>query len=439
MRPLSFFLLVAASACAAERPNVVLILSDDQAWGDYGFMEHPAIETPRLDRLAEESLTFTRGYVPTSLCAPSLASIITGLYPKDHGYLGNDPRPNNGKRTLAGIDPEYDARRARLIAKADDWATLPRRLAPSGYLSMQTGKWWLGSYDRGGFTLGMTRGFPQPGGRHGDDGLKIGREGMGPIPAFLDRAAESKQPFFLWYAPFLPHAPHTPPERLLAKYRDRAPTLPIAKYWAMCEWFDETCGQLLDELEIRGLRDNTVVVYACDNGWINQPNRTAYAPRSKRSPYEGGLRTPILVRWPGRIEPRRDETTLVSTIDIAPTILAACGLKPDPELPGIDLRDAEALTVRGGVQGAIYEHDMVDLDAPAESLLWRWAIRDRWKLIAPSAQRLPNASPELYDVVADPNEENNVAEQNPSVAEELQAELNTWWTPPAIGVPDGPR
>ncbi|CAN0366870.1 unnamed protein product, partial [Ectocarpus sp. 4 AP-2014] len=203
-----------------------------------------------------------------------------------------------------------------LIAKADSWATLPRRLAPFGYQSLQTGKWWLGSYRRGGFTHGMTRGFPEPGGRHGDDGLKIGRESLGPIPAFLDEAVEAGHPFFLWYAPFLPHAPHTPPERLLAKYRDRAPTQPVAKYWAMCEWFDETCGLLLDELESRDLSDNTIVIYACDNGWINLPNRTAYAPRSKRSPYDGGLRTPILFRWPNRIEPRRDESTPVSTIDI---------------------------------------------------------------------------------------------------------------------------
>ena len=86
----------------------------------------------------------------------------------------------------------------------------------------------------------MTRGFPEPGGRHGDDGLKIGREGLEPIQKFVDMAVDQEKPFFLWYAPFLPHTPHRPPERLLKKYRDGRP-LTVAKYYAMCEWFDETC------------------------------------------------------------------------------------------------------------------------------------------------------------------------------------------------------
>ena len=97
----------------------------------------------------------------------------------------------------------------------------------------------------------------------------------------------------------MPHSPHNPPQRLLDKYRHKVPTLETAKYWAMCEWFDETCGQLLDSLESRKLTNNTIVVFLADNGWIQDPGADRYAPRSKQSPYDGGLRTPILVRWPG--------------------------------------------------------------------------------------------------------------------------------------------
>ena len=157
---------------AAAPPNIVLIIADDQAWTDYGFMGHARIQTPNLDRLATESLTFTHGYVPSSLCRPSLATIITGLYPHQHKLVGNDPAPLVGvDRNAAQTREQEQARRAEMIEHIDDVATLPRLLAQRGFVSFQSGKWWEGSYRRAGFTEGMTRGFPAPGGRHGDDGL----------------------------------------------------------------------------------------------------------------------------------------------------------------------------------------------------------------------------------------------------------------------------
>ena len=142
-------------------------------------------------------------------------------------------------------------------------------------------------------------------------GLRVHRHGAGRIA-----------PFFLWYAPMMPHSPHDPPERLLANYRDKAASLEIAKYWAMCEWFDETCGQLLDFIEMRKLADDTLVIFLADNGWIQDPEADRFAPRSKQSPYDGGLRTPILVRWPGKAAPRTCDIP-VSAIDVAPTIRKA--------------------------------------------------------------------------------------------------------------------
>ncbi|MEL7267719.1 MAG: sulfatase-like hydrolase/transferase, partial [Planctomycetota bacterium] len=281
----------------AAPPNVVMILSDDQAWNDYGFMGHETIETPHLDRLASESLTFRRGYVPTSLCRPSLATIITGLYPHQHGVVGNDPpRPvieGQPKRRIPSFDPRYVPIRRQFLKHVDAMTTLPDLLSPLGYRSMQTGKWWEGKYDRGGFTDGMTIGNRAKGGRHGDAGLVIGRKGFSVVDEFLDSARKENTPFFLWYAPFLPHTPHTPPKRLLDKYSKRTDSLPMAKYYAMVEWFDETCGDLMKRIDERGMRDNTIVIYVTDNGWINRKDSSRYAPRSKRSPNEGGLRTPI--------------------------------------------------------------------------------------------------------------------------------------------------
>ena len=233
------------------------------------------------------------------LCRPSLATLITGLYAHQHKISGNDPSPS----LAAENSPAYAELRARLIAHIDEHPTVPRLLAERGYLSHQSGKWWEGPYQRGGFTHGMTRGFPLPGGRHGDDGLVIGREGMQPIFTFIDEAVAQERPFFVWYAPFLPHSPHTPPERLLAKYRDKVESIHVARYYAMCEWFDETCGQLIDYVDAKGLSQNTLFVYIADNGWIQNPQSAEYALRSKQSPNEGGVRQPILLSWPGVIQP----------------------------------------------------------------------------------------------------------------------------------------
>ncbi|MHC4509622.1 MAG: sulfatase family protein, partial [Planctomycetota bacterium] len=368
-----------ATVSAAPAPHIVLIISDDQGWTDYGFMGHPDIRTPHIDRLSEEGVLFTRGYVPTALCRPSLMTLVTGHYAHRHGVTGNDPSPKYADRDSS----IYHERRAALIAKIDRFETLPELLAERGYLSHQSGKWWEGNFKRGGFTHGMTRGFPQPAGRHGDDGLKIGREGLAHIQKFVDMAVAKDKPFFLWYAPFLPHTPHTPPKRLLSKYQKEGRPTPIARYYAMCEWFDETCGTLLDYLEKKGIRDKTLIVYVTDNGWIQNPKRGGYAPRSKQTPYEGGVRTPIVFSWPKVLKPaRRDE--IVSSVDLVPTILAAAGARTPQGLPGLDLlpnlTDGTRIT-RSAIFGEGFAHDIADIENPEASLLYRWCIEGPWKLI----------------------------------------------------------
>lgn len=412
--------------CAEEAsPNVIIILGDDQAYTDYGFMGHPEIKTPHLDRLAGQSACFTHGYVPSSLCRPSLACLLTGLYTHQHKISGNDPPK--------GVDRSEMLRHVRRLPM------LPKWLGEKGYVSFQSGKWWEGTPAEGGFTEGMTHGDPKRSGRHGDAGLTIGRQGMQPIFDFLDRARDGKvasgegpgpvrKPFFLWYAPMLPHTPHNPPERLLAKYQRDDKPLPIAKYHAMCEWFDETIGELLGYLDKHDLSKNTIVVFVCDNGWIQQPNGNQYAPKSKRSPYDGGLRTPILVRWPGHIRPRRMET-LVSSIDIAPTILGAVGIQPKDPLPGIDLikvASNEGKTDRKILFGGIFDHDVADIDKPEASLQFRWCREGNWKLILPQDGK----NPELYDVGADPTETRNLSRENADVVGKLTQQIEKWWPIP---------
>ncbi len=405
-------------------------------------MGHPHIQTPHLDRLAAQSLTFTRGFVPSSLCCPSLASIITGRYPHQHEVTANDPPADpSGKKGGRGSSVELAA---RWDAALDDIPTLPRLLAAQGFLSLQTGKWWQGAFTHGGFTHGMTRGT-----RHGDAGLKIGREGLQPIYDFIGEARRAEKPFFVWYAPMMPHTPHTPPQRLFEKYQRLTPSADLARYWAMCAWFDETCSELLGYLDGEGLAQNTIVLYLADNGWVQSLDAPVYAPKNKTTPYDLGHRTPILVRWPGKVTPQRTDA-LASSIDLLPTVLAALGVKAPAGLPGIDLLDRDAVKARKYVLGEDFTVRSQTLEDPAANLLWRWVTDGHWRLIVPRTheaagplkiipadkyitpdlrETLVAAQPMLFDVQADPREETDLAKQHPDIVADLLAQLDAWWKP----------
>ena len=218
---LLFILAAVLSSSAIEKvapPNVILIISDDQGFPDYGFMGGKNVSTPRIDKLAAGSMLYTRGYT-LPVCSPSLATLLTGHYPHVHGITGNDlGKPGAGRAPLT----------ERLLKSS---LILPKALSEAGYLTFQAGKLWNTTFSEVGFTGGMTGTV----GRHGGAGLKIGREGLRPIFDFIEDSRTKEKPFFLWYAPMMPHDPHTPPERLLAKYRGKGPTAAAEKYYAMVE------------------------------------------------------------------------------------------------------------------------------------------------------------------------------------------------------------
>lgn len=400
----------------ASRPNVVVLISDDQGFGDYGFMGHDIIETPRLDKLAAESLVFRRGYVTTALCCPSLATMLTGLYPHEHQRTGNDPI--TGKKVSAWIEVFGNK------------PQLPALLRDAGYLTMHTGKYWHGDPVVSGFTDSMGKT-----GRHGSAySLSIGRDTMEPIKKFLDKAEAEQKPFMLWYAPFLPHTPHNPPERLLKKYTE-AGAGGQAKYYAMCEWFDETCGDVLDRIERRGLSNNTIVLYICDNGWGSVGKGSV-----KSSPHELAVRTPIMVRWLGRVTPEMNNELLASNIDLAPTVLRACGLEPAKGMSGVNLLDRKAVTARRQLFLENFAHDMLDVDRPQDSLRSRSCVQKDWKLtlwheLHPGLELeewqmpTPAAQVQLFNLSDDLMERINVADKHPEKVAELTRKLNAWWNP----------
>jgi arylsulfatase A-like enzyme len=397
----------------AKRPNVVFLLSDDQGWRDYGFMGHPHIQTPNLDKLSAEGLLYERGYVTAPLCRPSLASIVTGLYPHQTGIRGNDPKRGNKNSAL----------RARMSAPMLQHPSFIKSLQAAGYLTLQTGKWWEGSPLDHGFDLAMTHGDPTKGGRHGDQGLRIGRKTMQPIYDCVEQALAADQPFCIWYGVFLPHSPHNAPERLFNKYKDIAPNEPTAWYWANCEWLDETCGQLVDYLKQKGQYENTIFVYTCDNGWRQNPDRRNDDDKqSKREPTEMGIRTPIFITYPGSIKPLRDKTTLASNIDIAPTILKACGIKVPDVMSGLDLRDTEALVKRDRIFVDVYEHDS-DLDQldDLDHFLKARVVIDGWDKLTWRPDYV-----ELYDMKTDDDDQKNLANFRPQDVAQLKTMISEW-------------
>lgn len=408
-------------AAEAERPNVIFILSDDQGWMDYGFMGHEHIQTPHLDQLAEAGLVYERGYVTAPLCRPSLASLATGLYPHETGIRGNDPVMPEGTHWQTHREL-FGELRKEMTAPFAECTTFIEVLKNNGYLTLQTGKWWEENPLDHGFTDAMTHGVATRGGRHGDDGLEIGRTTMQPFYEFVEKAQSEKKPFFMWYGVYLPHSPHDAPDRLYNKYKDIAPHEPTARYWANVEWLDEGCGQIVQHLKDKGLYKNTIFVFTCDNGWAQNPEKMNRSIRSKREPTEAGIRTPIFFTHEGAVKPLRDKETLASNLDIAPTILKACGIEPPAEMRGMDLREPAQLKKRDRIFVDVYAHDS-DLGKRSDLKdgLRAWVMIDGWdKLIMRPTRNY------LYDLKTDPDDRNNLAAKHPEKVSRLSNLIEQW-------------
>jgi arylsulfatase A len=457
-------LVVSNHAQSAKPPNVVLIISDDQTCTDFSFMGHKDVLTANLDRLAGQSARYVNGYVPSSVCRPSLVSILTGLYPHQHGVYFNHPPPGFGALTKSPTigKAEFDAFREKAVSLIRSQPTLPRRLAAAGYRCLQTGKYWEGHWRNAGFTEGMTTAEPSPGAKNGnktlvngdvvahgngDHGLSIGRETMRPIYDFIDDCGDT--PFFVWYAPFLPHTPHDSPQKYFDRYEART-DVPKHRvpYYAAISQFDDTVGELVNFVENRGLAEDTIFVFVVDNGWEPDSARFRSATgewdhtkRSKRAPFDAGLRTPILIRWDGRAKSATHQAP-VSSIDILPTLLAATGLAKDSDsFPGRNLWPSaigeNALDANRAVFGEIYPGDASSLGHPELDVAHRWIRKGNLKLITTHKHRATHSwgsyleGDALFDVASDPTESRNLI-GNPQFASDvgnLRKELNEWWNP----------
>ncbi len=383
-------------------PHIVLLIGDDQGYRDFGFMGSPIVQTPNLDRLASEGLLLRNGYSTSSRCRPALRTLLSGLEPLRYHVREAEIREDLASRGLEGSAGQV----------VRQLATLPRLLGASGYASFQAGKYWEGRFEDGGFDAGMSRGHPH-------DGRGLVREGLQPVLDFLDGL--DGEPFFLWFAPLLPHLPHDPPARLLERYPDSLDAR-LRAYYASASWLDEGIGELLAALEARGLRENTLIVFLVDNGWQARAGRRMDGPKGKGSLHELGFRTPVLLHGPGRIEPARRDA-LVSLVDLPPTILDYAGLEVPDDWPGRSLRplaEGRVARVREQVAGHMLalRRQPGRRESPPSGAFLR---RGRWRYLLYS-----DGGEALYDLASDPDEELDLAPRRPELCAELRGRLLRW-------------
>lgn len=436
-------LLVNGSATAStdrDRPNVVIIMTDDQGFGDLGVQGHPVLQTPRIDALAAESGTVGAFYVHP-VCTPTRAALFTGRHPQ---------------RTTA-----IDTWIGRAMLEPDE-VTIAERLRDAGYATGIFGKWHLGDchpmrpMDQG-FDCSVVHrggGIAQPAdpeggeGRYTDpillrDGVLESFEGWCTdiyVDEMTDWMTKQDGPFFAVLTTNAPHGPfHDVPTEELERYHamDLGPTGAsnhdrMARILAMDANIDENVGRVLDTLERLGVAKNTLVLYLHDNGADHDGYSVGLRGR-KGTVYEGGVRTPFFARWPSRIPPGNRTDAVGMHVDLVPTILESCGV----EDAGGGLDGRSLLGVLEGREAGDPERSIVIQahrgDSPVE---WSNAMirSGRWKLVNPSGfgrelssgESAPRVF-ELYDVLSDPSERNNLIDAEPAIATQLQAQYEAWF------------
>ena len=445
--------LMSSSVLASDRPNIIVMVADDLGWADVGFHGNQIIETPSLDRIAAEGTQLNRFYT-TPICSPTRAALMTGRDPIRLGvaYSTIMPWQNNG------IHPEE--------------TFLPELFADAGYQTAMVGKWHLGHAQQTyhpnsrGFEhfyghlhteVGFFPPFASLGGKDFQrNGVSIEDQGYesyllaDEVSRYI-RERDTEKPFFI-YMPFI--APHTPldaPEDLKAKYADMEDdrgksrskmadnTRFMAKltrrerarpmYAAVVDGMDRSIGRVLDTLDTEGLAENTIVLFFSDNGGAvyaiggadNAPLRGG-----KGDTFEGGIRVVATMRWPEKIAAGGKVDSIMSVMDVFPTLLAAAGIEPQTR-HRLDGRNLLPAIVEGE---RIAREDLLFFiaESPFKNTVNVTAFNDEWKLV----QRIETGftsvevSNFLFDINADPNEYQNLALEHPDVVAELADEIRHW-------------
>lgn len=448
--------LLCGLAPAAERPpNIIFFLADDLGQRDLGAYGSTFYETPNIDRLAKDGAKFTDAYAACPVCSPTRASILTGQWPERTGitdYIGAPARPELWKRNTKLLPAPYTE---RLALEAP---TMAKALKSAGYATFFAGKWHLGPEgwwpENQGFDInkgGIDRGGPYGGNKYfspydnprltdGPAGEHLPDRLATETAKFIE--ANKDRPFLAYLSFYSVHTPLMAREDLRKKYEAKRLRLGLTAKWgregerdvrlvqehavyaAMVEAMDLAVGKVVAELDALGLRDTTLVIFTSDNGGLSTsegwPTSNLPLRGGKGWMYEGGIREPLLIRWPGVVKPGRVISTPVSSPDFFPTLLEVAGVRPQPSqtLDGTSLMPL----LKGGTlpERALfwhYPHYGNQGGAPGSAIR-----RGDWKLI----EWAEDNRAELFNLAKDIGEQTDLANKEPQRVDRLRAELVTW-------------
>lgn len=405
-----------ATSGSGRKPNVLLILADDQGYGDLSCHGNTEIETPNLDRLASESIEFARFYV-CPVCAPTRASLLTGRYNLKTGVHG----VTAGKETMAA-----------------DETTIGEAFNAAGYHTALIGKWHLGeAYPH----VPHAQGFQTFVGMRNGHWLEyydseIEKNGKpyiakGYIADVLTNEviqhlrSHRDEPQFIYLAYNTPHTPYQVPYRYWRKFTEKGMDVPLAAIYGMVENIDDNVGRLLNELDSLGLAEDTIVIYMSDNG-PNGQRYNAGLRGIKGSEYEGGVRSPFFIRWPGKFKAGREIDRIAAHIDLYPTLAALCGVERPKGLPidGVSLQPLLGPAPEQQLQSAVVSWPGRDLFTHRERVgregtMYPGTIRtQRYNLVN---------GKELFDIENDPGETKDIAAGHPAVVKELRERYEAWF------------
>lgn len=441
IKQILILLIISISACAQKPPNIILINIDDMGWRDVGFMGTEFYETPNIDALAAEGMVFTSAYASASNCAPSRACMMSGQWTQRHGIytVDSSERGKSEDRKLIPIQNN--------TILPDSQYILPEALKAAGYVTCHAGKWHLSEYP-------ATQGFDvNIGGNHsGNPGsyyppyrnvpsLEPPNQDyyltnliMDKVLLFLNSVDE--KPFFLYYSPYAVHTPIQPVDSLLPKYKDKPDWngQNNTKYATMVENLDLQIGRMIFYLKESGKLDNTFILFTSDNGGHYGVTKQWPLRSGKGSYYEGGIREPMFVRWPGRVPAGSKTDIPVTNLDFYPTLLEVAGVeKPDGKT--LDGQSILPILTKKGMLAErplfwhfpIYLQAYLKNDTTTQDPLFRTrpgsAVRlGDWKLI----QYFENNDLELYNLKDDLSEKTNLAKIETEKLKQLLTILENW-------------
>jgi len=429
-----------------DRPNVVLVLIDDMGWTDAACYGSRYYETPNIDRLAAGGMKFTNGYAACAVCSPTRAAVMTGRYPARLGVTdwirsrfqgGKIPADKKNPSGYAGgRNHKVLCPRNALWMELDE-ITIAEALKPAGYTSCHIGKWHLGpddqypdrqgfDYNIGGCDYGQPPSYfdPYKNPRQGQiPTIKPRKEGEYLTDREADEAVtfikkHHKKPFFLYMAHYAVHTPLQARKDLVAKYKAKTPTnQKNPTYAAMVHSVDDALGRIMATLDECGVAGNTLVIFTSDNGGLLGPTNNAPLRAGKGHPYEGGIREPLIVRWPRAVKPGTTCHVPVTSVDYFPTVCEAAGV-PLPKDRPIDGESIMPLLAQTGTlkRDAIFWH----FPHYRGGIVPYSIIRaGDWKLL----KRYDGKTWELFNLKDDLSETTDLAEKHPDVVRRLDARL----------------